>query len=397
MASAPDTIPGRRRDLRYGLIVTALTALALAAPDGGPAGPGRDGSLLLWAGAAIGLVALLTLRRHPDWALAVCLAVALVAHLITGAPTGLILLVLTAQFIAAVRLPLRAALVLLAVSVAAYLAVDAATGGWDSRVLAPVALMAALTGAGAVVSTQRALLRAATERAAAAEQTKRDEAALQVADERLRIARELHDVVAHHVAVMGIQAGAAEQLLDSDRDQVRAALAQVRASGRTALTELGAVVGLLRSTTADVDAEEGGELQPVAGLARLPELMNTVRAAGLELTVTGKPDGLAELGLPEMSNAAAYRIVQEAFTNAIKYGTGTAALLIDARPGAVTIAITNPVAPSDRTAAREGAGHGLVGMRERAALVGAELSAGPDEGGLFTVQVRLPTHREVRS
>ncbi|MGY1706415.1 sensor histidine kinase [Geodermatophilus sp. SYSU D00697] len=396
MDAAPAGRPPSRPSLRFGVTVAAITLLAAVVPGGEPPGPGGGPPWAVLVGALVGGAALLSLRRLPVLAVAVCLAVGTAVQLLVGGPTGLVVLVFFGLFVVALRRPLRVALALLVVCCLVYLGADLATGGWDSRVLAPLALMAACTAAGVAVAGQQALVHAATERAAVAERTRQDEADRQVADERLRIARELHDVVAHHVAVMGVQAGAAEQLLDTDRDQVRLALAQVRASGRTALAELGAVVGLLRSRSSPAPDDEAleDELRPVgAGLARLPELLASVRAAGLRLTVASPPELPAATGLDEVADIAAYRIVQESLTNALRHGTGGAELTIEVHPGEVVIIVLNPVATGDRAVARPGSGHGLLGMRERAALVGAELSAGPTGDGGFAVRVRIPTRR----
>ena len=376
------------------MTVGVVTALAAAVP-GGPPDPAVDRHRVVLVAALVAGSALLLLRHRPALGVLACLAVSTATQLVLGGPTGLVVLVLLALLLAALRRPLRTAVVLLAVCCLVYLTGDLLTGGFDSRVLAPLALMAACTAAGVAVAGQQALLRSATERAAAAERSREDEAARRVADERLRIARELHDVVAHHVAVMGVQAGAAEQLLDTDRDQVRIALAQVRASGRTALTELGAVVGLLRtrSTTSDDGADDDGLRPAAAGLERLPELLDSVRAAGVRLTAVLPPEVPDATGLDEVADIAAFRIVQESLTNAIKHGTGEAELALDVQPGTVSITVVNPVPPG----ARPGTGHGLLGMRERAALVGAQLSAGPTDDGCFAVRARIPTRRPARA
>ncbi|SDM11492.1 Signal transduction histidine kinase [Geodermatophilus siccatus] len=382
------------------MTVAAATLLAAVVPGGEPPGPSDGRHWTVLVGALVAGAALVLLHRRPVPAVLVCLAVCTGVQLLVGGPTGLVVLVLLALLLVALRRPLRVALTLLVVCCLVYLATDLATGGWDSRVLAPLALMAACTAAGVAVAGQQALVHAATERAAAAERTRQDEADRQVADERLRIARELHDVVAHHVAVMGVQAGAAEQLLDTDRDQVRLALAQVRASGRTALAELGAVVGLLRTRSAATDDDEthDDDLRPAAaGLARLPELLASVRAAGLRLTVIPQPELPAATGLDEVADIAAYRIVQESLTNALRHGTGDAELTLEAHSGAVVITVISPLATGDRAVARQGSGHGLLGMRERAALVGAELRAGPTGYGCFAVRVRIPARRPARA
>jgi signal transduction histidine kinase len=199
-----------------------------------------------------------------------------------------------------------------------------------------------------------------------------------VADERARIARELHDVIAHTVSVMVVQAGAAEQVLEGENAAARAALASIRESGKGALLELRRLLAFIRD---DADAE----LQPQPSLTRLDDLVAGVETAGIHVEVThqGVPRPL-----PPGIDQAAYRIVQEALTNTVKHaGPAHAAVCIGWEADAIVISVSDDGAGENGTV---GSGHGLIGMRERAGLYGGELDAGPLAGGGFAVRARLP-------
>jgi signal transduction histidine kinase len=202
--------------------------------------------------------------------------------------------------------------------------------------------------------------------------------------ERARIAGELHDVVTHNVSVMVVQAGAARSVLASSPDEAREALLAVEASGRTAMSELRHLLGLL--------APPGGDeavLAPQPGGDQVPSLVERVRAAGLsvELTVTGARD------LPPGVDLAAYRVVQEALTNVIKHaGTARAAVVLEYRPDDLLITVTD----DGRPAMEAGGGRGLIGLRERIGLYGGELDAGPRPGGGWRVRARIPLEGSAR-
>jgi signal transduction histidine kinase len=199
-----------------------------------------------------------------------------------------------------------------------------------------------------------------------------------VEQERARIASELHDVVTHNVSVMVVQAGAARQVLDISPGEAREALLAVEASGRTAMTELRHLLGLL--------APAGDEiLRPQPGLGQLPSLIARVRAAGLpvELCVTG-----TQVSLPAGMDLAAYRVVQEALTNIIKHA-GPATAQVRLRYGAedLLIEITDDGGPPGAPA---GDGRGLIGLRERISLYGGQLDAGPRPAGGWRVCAAIP-------
>ncbi|SDT59414.1 sensor histidine kinase [Actinoplanes derwentensis] len=232
---------------------------------------------------------------------------------------------------------------------------------------------------GDATRSRRAYLAEVEERARRAEQTREEEAQRRVIQERLRIARELHDVVAHHIAVISVQAAAASHLLDRRPEQVRPALDLIRHSGDDVLKELSSIVGVLRQSDDPVVTTE-----PTPGLSRLPALLETVAAAGLRVAFeeTGEPREL-----PAVTDLAAYRIVQEALTNAHKHGAGTAELDLTWSGRSLTIQVLNDVALHGDTT---GSGYGLVGMRERAAAANGILEVHETPGGRFTVHTALP-------
>jgi signal transduction histidine kinase len=237
--------------------------------------------------------------------------------------------------------------------------------------------------------SQQRLLRLQAEHGAATE--------MAVKQERARIASELHDVVTHNVSVMIVQAGAARQVLGDAPDQARAALLAVETSGRAAMAELRHLLGLLSPRDEGMDNATGQpgndrELRPQPGLARLAALIDRVRAAGLpvELDASRLPPDL-----PPGVDLAAYRVVQEALTNVIKHvgkprtsvrlGCQAGRLVIEVADAGPTMAAVGPIG-----ATLPGSGRGLVGMRERAALYGGELEAGPRPGGGWLVTAWLP-------
>ncbi len=250
---------------------------------------------------------------------------------------------------------------------------------WAPDNLAVLTWIGMATAVGDATRSRRAYVAAVEERARRAEQTREDEARRRVAEERLRIARELHDVVAHHIAVINVQAGAAGHVLHSRPEAVGPALDHIRRASDTVLKELAGVVGYLRQST-DVDAPT----EPTRGLARLTDLLDGLAAGGLK--VEHRQRGEAR-ELPAVVDLAAYRIVQEALTNAQRYGTGTARLTIAYTPDGVTLDLTNPVAAGGTG---NGGGYGIVGMRERAAAAGGTVTAQPSPGGGFAVHAVLP-------
>jgi signal transduction histidine kinase len=234
--------------------------------------------------------------------------------------------------------------------------------------------------------------------------------------ERARIASELHDVVTHNVSIMVIQAGAARRVLDGSPDDAREALLAVETSGRTAMTELRHLLGLLAppgdqeasagpeagtDADGDADADVGGAgdatLSPQPGVAQILALLARVGAAGLpvELSVVGPARARV---LPPGIDLAAFRVVQEALTNVMKHaGQARSVVTIEYRPGELRISVCDDGRPADAPVAGpahgqppDPGGRGLIGLRERIAIYGGDLAAGPRPGGGWRVSARIP-------
>ncbi len=210
------------------------------------------------------------------------------------------------------------------------------------------------------------------------------EAAAVLVEERSRIARELHDIIAHSVSVMGVQAGAARMLLDTDRDGVRDALLEIEATSRSSVTELQRLLVMLRDHTG------AAELQPQPGLSDVAALVERARAAGLTVTLSIEGE---QRHVARGTDLALYRIVQEALTNALKHSGSPTSVRVGWLGDHVEVEVRDegPVSPR---ANGSGPAHGLVGMRERVLLYGGTLEAAPTPEGGFRIWARLPLNPE---
>lgn len=237
--------------------------------------------------------------------------------------------------------------------------------------------------------TRRAYFDQLEERAARLEREREAQSKVAVAAERARIARELHDVVAHNVSVMVVQADGAAYVMDAAPDQARQALETISSTGRQALAEMRRLLGVLRTG----DAPESGEYVPQPDVEQIEDLVAQVRQTGLEVDfkVEGTPRPL-----PSGVELTAYRVVQEALTNTRKHGgpdAGASVRLVYFDDGLGLL-----IEDDGRGAAHElyedggadGAGHGMIGMRERVGMVGGTLDAGPRPGGGFRISALLP-------
>ncbi|MWA00477.1 sensor histidine kinase [Actinomadura sp. LD22] len=251
------------------------------------------------------------------------------------------------------------------------------------------ALVAGVWVLGRNLRLRRAYFAELEDRAARLERARGTDARAARIEERSRIARELHDVVAHHVSVMTVQAGAARRIIDRDPGSAREAMSTIEEVGRTALSEMRRIVGVLR-TERDAD-QAGRELAPQPGLGDLGELLDHVRETGLSVQLW--IEGEARTPSPGV-DVAAFRLIQEALTNTLKHAGAQARAWVrlyytdadltveieDDGRGTATIVADGPDNP----------GHGLVGMYERVALYGGELRIGPRVGGGFGVRARFP-------
>ena len=233
-----------------------------------------------------------------------------------------------------------------------------------------------LSGYGLATSARQA--KESTARAIAAEVSATEQAMAAVLQERTRIARELHDIVAHAVSMMVVQAGAAEQVVEDDPQFTRRALETIRSTGADALSEMRRVVAMLR------DSDDPGDLAPQPGLDALPALVEDVRGAGLRATLAVEGDPRP---LPAGVGLAAYRIAQEALTNVRRHASATeVSVRVGYEPEAVRIEVVDDGVGS----ADPAGGHGLAGMRERAAMYGGSVEAGSVNGSGFAVRATLP-------
>jgi signal transduction histidine kinase len=258
--------------------------------------------------------------------------------------------------------------------------------------LSVIGWSAAAVALGDAIRSRRELLASYRERAERAERTKEAEAQRRVTEERIRIARELHDVVAHHITLVNAQAGVAHHLMRSDPEHAFGALERIRDTSRAALDELRATVGLLRGRD---EYEEPRE--PAPGLADLDALLDSFRHAGLAVTLQRHGDAT---DLPPITELTAYRIIQEALTNTHKHaGADTALVRLDTGDTVLAVTVTDDgtgggsgggSGTAARTGTGTGTGHGMIGMQERARSAGGTLTAGPRPGGGFRVHAELP-------
>jgi signal transduction histidine kinase len=233
------------------------------------------------------------------------------------------------------------------------------------------------------IRSHRLRVAALRERAKELEREREERARQAVIEERLRIARELHDVVAHAMSVIAVQAGVANHVIDSRPEQARQALATVETHTRAALAEMRRLLGVLRRPD-----EPAAGLAPAPGLLELPALLRRLDEAGLpvDLDAAPAPPG----GVPDGVDLSAYRIVQEGLTNVLRHGGPAARVRIAHRDGVVEIEICDDGRPGGAAAAIGGAGQGLLGMRERVAVYDGTLVAGPRPGGGFRLAATLP-------
>jgi signal transduction histidine kinase len=335
-----------------------------------------------WVLAAAGPVALTARHRYP-------VAVAWVAFTATLAPSVLwfaYLSLIVAFFAAAASGHRREAWAVLATAYVS--SCWLAPLAWNRPVMPPlVALLAA--GWLTVIALAAEAARMRRDRKAEAAVAGQLDARRRASEERLRMARELHDIIGHNVSLINLQAGIGLDLMDTRPEQARAALAAVKTVSGQALDELRAVLCALR------EADQTAPRSPVPGLARLPDLIWATRAAGMAVTtdVTGHARTL-----PTAVDVAAYRIVQESLTNAARHAGPAATVAVRLTYGrhdlCIEVSDDGPV-PSVRGAPQTGtgsavAGTGIPGMRERALALGGHLAAGPIPGGGFRVRARLP-------
>ena len=376
---------GRRSD--WLLTAAALAVILLTSVPGGgwqlPAG---------WA-AVVAVASWLPLTVRIPWPLPV-LAVVLVANTAHIAVAGhahpaagtLPAATMLALYTVATRYPARAAWTAAAAAGVIQFTVALVSYPHAGPDLLYLNWAVVPTALGLFIRERRERIAAAEQRAQAAEHSRQAEADRQVTAERIRIARELHDVLAHHIAVVNAQAGVAQYLLRTDPRAADTALAGIAANSRAALDELRATLAVLR---AEDGSAPGDPRAPAPTIEHLGLLLDSFTDAGMRLTVAirGEPGSLSG-----PAGLAFYRIVQEALTNATKHAPGSdVSLSIDWSAASVQLTISNTgPAAAPQGLMNEGTGHGLIGMRERAAAAEGTLKADPAAGGGYRVTATLP-------
>jgi signal transduction histidine kinase len=324
-------------------------------------------------------------RRFPGTVLALCVASGLAVAALGLSPIVLGVAILVAVYSVAAYGDRWVSLAGLAAAEVGSAAVQLTPGRFQTPTVVSNALViGAAWLLGHFVGVRRAYT-ARLERTAELERTRAEQARRAVAEERLRLARELHDVVAHSISVIAVQSGVGAHVAQTQPEEAAKALAAVEATSRAALIELRRLLGVLRQ-----EGEPQGDLAPAPGLADLDGLLAEMAKAGLgvRLRVEGTPSPL-----PAGVDLSAYRIVQEALTNVVKHaGPARAQVTIRYRDQEVMVEVTDDgrgvTAPTGDGRAR--VGHGLIGMRERVQVFGGDLEVGPGPVGGFRVAARLP-------
>jgi signal transduction histidine kinase len=352
--------------------------------------PPRGMLALGYALALLHTLPLAARRRFPGAVLALCVATGLAVATV-GVPDLLGIAILVAVYSVAAYGDRWVSLAGLAAAELGAAAVQLTQGSfqWPTPITNALVIAAAWL-LGHFVGVRRAYT-ARLEQTAELERARAEQARQAVAEERLRLARELHDVVAHSISVIAVQSGVGAHVAKTQPEEAAKALAAIEVTSRAALTELRRLLGVLRQ-----EDEPQGNLAPVPGLADLDSLLAEVAKAGLavRLQVEGRP-----AQLPAGVDLSAYRIVQEALTNVVKHaGPARAQVAIRYRDHEVMVEVTDDgrgaAAPTGDGRAR--VGHGLIGMRERVAVFGGDLQTGPRPGGGFRVAARLPLAVEGR-
>ncbi|WP_067467009.1 sensor histidine kinase [Actinomadura macra] len=365
-----------------------VPVMILSLPELLNGGPGTD---TLWLVTAALLAPLVLRRTFPRTVFAVIALVSFVQCVegfrIAPANIAVLIGVYTVAAGCAFRWGLAAALV---AEVGTVMATVQYSQGGDDRKTTFVVLTVLVAGVwvlGLHMRTRRAYLRSVEERAERLERERDAEVQMAMSAERARIARELHDVIAHNVSVIVVQADGASYAIDTDVGRARQALETISSTGRLALAEMRRLLGVLR------ESDDVGAYAPQPGVEQLDELVEQVRSSGLP--VTFEVDG-APASMSEGRQLTVFRIVQEALTNTLKHGGLQVAADVRLRYGGDAVEVRVVDDGRGAAATDDGRGHGLVGMRERAAVYGGSVRAAPRPGGGFEVVARIPIREDGR-
>lgn len=345
-----------------------------------------DDDAVEWATLAVSIGLIVARRRFPVQTLVVAILATTGIVIVTDRPSLLLPVTLVILFNVAQRYERRTAIIAGAATTASFIIIVTAVLGevpLGGAALASIAWPAFAATAGAALRSTRESVSNAEERALRAEASRELESERRVVEERLRIARDVHDLVAHHLAVVNVQSAVAQHLLASDPPAAEQALELVRGAASTAVDQLGELLGVLRSPDGTDDATA-----PTPDLAAIDDLISSFGASGLSVSLetSGTPRPMSSL-----AESTAYRVAQEALTNAHKHGAGTAAVALRFDDAGLTVAVTNPIGSDSGSSTGDGTGFGLIGMRERVESTGGTFSTSTSSGGrVFELSVLIP-------
>lgn len=331
----------------------------------------------------------LALRRKVPWLALVLTSASAVAFqfvrmplvpVILGPMLALYTLMLSSRRRCASLIAVLAAGVVLAVPIFAF----SSSVRWVAELVGAFVMLTAAALFGMSERNRREYVAEVERRAAEAERTREEEALRRLDEERIRIAREVHDIVAHSLSIVTVQAGAAAALLPEHPDGARESIENVRATGKQALSELRSMLDVLRTGEGELPFE------PEADLGRIEALVAGIRDTGLEVDLVTSGDLAAT---PAYASVSAYRIVQEALTNVVRHAHASAVrVTVDVAADTLKLFVADDGPGGDATSDGD-SGHGLRGMRERVEALGGRFSAGPGEAGGFTVTAAIPLKR----
>jgi signal transduction histidine kinase len=377
-----------RRQLFLDLGMAAVLAAAMVAETAYRTDNRTETTPLAIAVVVVAVLPTLTRHRHPGWSLAACMtllyAVLAIVDCHYTAPFSSMLCGYSLALVADRRRVVLAGLALVPAVVAAILLFSDHRTLLDPEIPKNLVFVAAPLILGAAVRNRRDYLAALVDRAETAERTRDEETRRRVGEERLRIARDVHDVVAHAMVAINVQAGVGAHLLERDPERARRTLEDIKKVSGEALSDLRSTLGVLREGT----TEEGAPVRPAQGLRELDELGESLRTAGIEVDLDIDP---ATVTLPASVTSTGYRIVQEALTNVVRHASGSHARVRVTRGDDTLVIDVQDDGGGEDPAAPPGSGQGVRGMRERAQAAGGTLEAGPQAGGGWRVVATLPT------
>jgi signal transduction histidine kinase len=365
--------------LAFGLLAASMGSTALVSalqPEAGAVDPWPWGHALI----LVACLAVLWRTAYPC-AAGLVSVVASTVYYPLGFPDGMVMLCTAVMLYTLVRWGYR--VFGWTLGVGQFAAVNGyeflMTGTFRPEAVGIVGWVLVLLCTGEVVRWRQEYLRADHEREAESLRTREEELLRRASEERVRLARDVHDTVAHNISLINVQAGTALYLMETEPQRAAEALATIKQTSKDTLVELRGMLGVLRAV------DEAAPRSPVPGLDRLEELAEGTRRAGIDVVVevSGVPGHL-----PVSTESAAYRTVQEALTNVVRHsGASSARVGIEHRASSLVVEVTDDGAG---TVGPPAAGNGITGMRERAALVGGTVDAGPLREGGFRVRARLP-------